>query len=107
MPRKARIDAPGALQHIIFRGIERRKIFWTDEDRDDFVGRLGTAIEETSTACHAWALLPNLSPSAENRKHLAGNGNTVVADRLCCGFNRQHRRSGHLFQNPYKSILCQ
>jgi putative transposase len=59
MPRKARIDSPGALQHIIFRGIERRKIFWTDEYRDDFVGRLGTVIEETSTACHAWELLPN------------------------------------------------
>jgi len=24
MPRKARIDAPGALHHIIIRGIERR-----------------------------------------------------------------------------------
>jgi hypothetical protein len=28
MPRKARIDAPGALNHIICRGIERRKIFY-------------------------------------------------------------------------------
>jgi len=28
MPRKARIDAPGALHHIIVRGIERRKIFY-------------------------------------------------------------------------------
>jgi len=27
MPRKARLDAPGALHHIIFRGIERREIF--------------------------------------------------------------------------------
>ena len=29
MPRKARIDAAGALHHIIVRGIERRKIFGT------------------------------------------------------------------------------
>ncbi len=27
MPRKARIDAPGALHHIIARGIVRRSIF--------------------------------------------------------------------------------
>jgi len=27
MPRKARIDAPGALHHVIVRGIERGKIF--------------------------------------------------------------------------------
>jgi len=28
MPRKARLDAPGALHHIIVRGINRRKIFF-------------------------------------------------------------------------------
>ena len=33
MPRKARIDIPGALHHIICRGIERRKIFQDDTDR--------------------------------------------------------------------------
>jgi len=33
MPRKARIDVPGALHHIICRGIERRKIFLNNIDR--------------------------------------------------------------------------
>ncbi len=32
MPRKARIDAPGALHHVMVRGIERRKIFQDDKD---------------------------------------------------------------------------
>ncbi|MFZ0449011.1 MAG: hypothetical protein WAL98_07185 [Desulfatiglandaceae bacterium] len=41
MPRQSRIDAPGALYHIICRGIERRRIFEDDEDRDNFVKRLG------------------------------------------------------------------
>ena len=41
MPRKSRIDAPGALHHIIARGINRRPIFDDDEDRDRFVTRLG------------------------------------------------------------------
>ena len=36
MPRNARIDAPGALHHVIVRGIERRKIFNDDVDRDNF-----------------------------------------------------------------------
>ena len=31
MPRQSRIDAPGALHHIIARGIGRRKVF--DNDR--------------------------------------------------------------------------
>ena len=49
MPRKARIDAPGALHHIIVRGIERRKIFYDDPDRNNFLERLGVILTETST----------------------------------------------------------
>ncbi len=34
MPRLARLDAPGVLHHIIIRGIERRKIFRDDKDKE-------------------------------------------------------------------------
>jgi len=40
MPRLARLDASGILHHIIIRGIERRKIFRDDKDRDNFIDRL-------------------------------------------------------------------
>ena len=46
MPRKVRIDAPGALHHIIARGIERRKIFFDSADRDIFLKRLWVKISE-------------------------------------------------------------
>ena len=59
MPRKARIDAPGALNHIIVRGIERRKIFKDNGDRIDFLNHLGKVFSETDTNCFAWALIPN------------------------------------------------
>ena len=59
MPRKARIDAPGALQHIIIRGIERKAIFKNDADRQDFIDRLDNLLQDTQTACYAWALLTN------------------------------------------------
>jgi len=108
MPRQARIDAPGALHHIICRGIERKKIFQDDTDRNDFVNRLGTVLIETSTACYAWSLIPN------HFHLLLRTGNSPIATimrRLLTGyavtFNRRHRRHGHLFQNRYKSILCQ
>ena len=108
MPRKARIDAPGALHHIICRGIERRKIFTDDIDRNNFIDRLGNILVETQTPCFAWALIPN-------HFHLllrtANVPITVIMRRLLTGyavsFNRRHRRQGHLFQNRYKSILCQ
>ena len=57
MPRKARIDAPGALHHIIVRGIERRRIFSDDQDRDNFVERLGNIVAETQTVCFAWTVI--------------------------------------------------
>ena len=59
MPRKARIDAPGALHHIIIRGIERKKIFRSESDRKDFLGRLGDLVAQTQTDCFAWALIDN------------------------------------------------
>jgi hypothetical protein len=49
MPRQSRIDAPGALHHVLIRGIERRKIFRDDADRENFVERLGRILTETLT----------------------------------------------------------
>jgi len=108
MPRQARIDAPGALQHIIIRGIERRAIFKNDTDRDDFIDRLGNLLPETETACYAWAFMTN-------HVHLllrtGATSISTVMRRVLTGyavsFNRRHRRYGHLFQNRYKSILCE
>jgi REP element-mobilizing transposase RayT len=49
MPRKARLDAPGVYHHIIVRGIERRKIFKDDSDRDNFLNRLGGILRDRQT----------------------------------------------------------
>jgi hypothetical protein len=56
MTRQARIDAPGALHHIVCRGIERERIFLDAADRDRFIVRLAALFPETSTSCFAWAL---------------------------------------------------
>ena len=47
MPRRARIDAPGALHLVLYRGIERRSVFGEDSDRDDFLKRLETILTAT------------------------------------------------------------
>jgi len=108
MPRKARIDAPGALHHIICRGIEQRRIFGNDADRENLLERLGNILEETATPCYAWTLIPN-------HFHLLLRTGKVpistIMRRLLTGYavsyNHRHRRCGHLFQNRFKSILCQ
>jgi hypothetical protein len=43
MPRQARIDAPGAVHHLIIRGIEKTAIFADDQDRENFIERLSAA----------------------------------------------------------------
>jgi putative transposase len=108
MPRQSRIDTPGALHHIICRGIERSRIFRDNKDRNNFLDRLGSILLETGTPCYAFALMPN------HFHLLVRTGNVPVSTvmrRLLTGyavsFNRCHKRSGHLFQNRYKSILCQ
>ena len=108
MPRKARIDAPGALQHIIIRGIEKKPIFRDDCDRGRFIEGLVRLLITTTTSCYAWALMPN-------HVHLLLRTGLMplatVMRRLLTGyaqhFNRRHKRCGHLFQNRYKSILCE
>jgi len=53
MPRRSRIDAPGALHHIIVRGIERKTIFKDDADRDNFLERLQNILTDSNTSCFA------------------------------------------------------
>ena len=108
MPRAARIDISGVLYHVIVRGIERREIFLDDDDRHSFILRLSSLLENTNTSCLAWALIPN-------HFHLLLRTSDVklatFMRRLLTGyavvFNLRHDRSGHLFQNRYKSIICQ
>lgn len=108
MPRLARIDAPGALHHVIVRGIERKAIFRGDIDKADFLERLDHIFSASSTPCYAWALMTN-------HVHLLIRTGIVplatLMRRLLTGyaisFNHRYRRHGQLFQNRYKSILCQ
>jgi putative transposase len=108
MLRKARTDAAGALNHVIIRGIERKKIFRSDNDRRDFLIRISELISETKTDCFAWAMIPN---HAYLSLKTGSVPLAVFMSRLLTGyavwFNRQYRRHGQVFQNRYKSILCQ
>jgi REP element-mobilizing transposase RayT len=108
MPRQARLDAPGTLHHVIIRGSERKKIISDDRDRKDFVSRMGTIAVETETLIYAWALMTN---HAHILLRSGSFGLPRYMRRLLSGYatsyNRRHRRHGHLFQNRYKSIVCE
>lgn len=108
MPRGPRIDATGAAQHVMVRGIEGRRIFRDDVDREDFAERLDRLIPELGFLCYAWALLPN-------HAHLVLQTGPVPLSRLMARlgtgyarrFNQRHERSGHLFQNRFRSRVIE
>jgi putative transposase len=108
LPRKARLDAEGAIHHVIIRGIEQRRIFDDDGDRKNFVSRLAKVALESETTIYAWALLPNHAHALIRSGPL---GISKFMRRLLTGYavyyNRRHDRQGYLFQNRYKSILCE
>ena len=56
MPRQARLDSPGTLHHVMIRGIEARRIVDDNQDRSDFVRRLGELAAGSGTPIYAWAL---------------------------------------------------
>jgi putative transposase len=108
MPRHARLDAPGTIHHVIGRGIAGTKVFGTGRDREDFIHRMAERCEAGSLAVYAWALMNTHfhlllrtgsdTLSSSMRKILTG---------YVVNFNRRHRRYGHLFQNRFKSIVCE
>jgi len=108
MPRQARLDTPGTLHHVIIRGIEKKNIVKNKYDRKDFVERLGNLSTETETAIFAWALLSN---HAHILLRSSVSGISHFMRRLLTGYainyNLRHKRNGHLFQNRYKSIICE
>ena len=107
MPRQARIDYPGALHHVIVRGIEGKYILKEEYDKKELYTRLKDVLEKSNLQIYAWSMM-------SNHFHLAvQTGKTslsVFMRRLLTGYavnyNKRHKRRGYLFQNRYKSIVC-
>ncbi len=108
MPRGPRLDAPGTLHHVIIRGIEKGRIVRDDQDRKEFLRRMGELAKGTGTGIYAFALMTNHAHILLKSGH---QGLSTFMRRLLSGyaqyFNRRYQRVGHLFQNRYKSIICE
>jgi len=107
MPRQARLDTPGTLHHVIVRGIEKKNIFDDKYDRANMVARMEELAKETETSIYAWSLMTNhVHILLKSGPH----GLSQFMRRLLTGYaityNLRHKRYGHLFQNRYKSIIC-
>lgn len=68
MPRQARLDMPGALHHIMVRGINRSPIFIDEEDKQRFLDRLGHEVTEGKCSVYAWVLMNNHAYPLQERQ---------------------------------------
>src|SRR3989338_2386086 len=108
MPRQARIDYPGAFQHVIGRGIEQKYIFPDESHKSEFYNRLEINFSRYNIMCCAWCIMGNhfhlllqtIGPPLAELMRGIMTGYAVY-------YNLRHKRAGHLFQNRYKSILCE
>jgi len=108
MARPLRIEFEGALYHVTSRGNDREKIFFMDTDRKAFLELLSEVVDRFSWVCHAYCLMTNHyhllieTPHANlsrGMRHLNG----VYTQRM----NRLNKRTGHLLQGRFKSILVE
>ena len=108
MPRQARLDASGGLHHIMVRGINKSDIFLDDLDRQAFLARLAQNVVDAGCYVYSWALMNNHLHILFKSGH---RGISFVMRRqltwYAVYFNRKYKRTGYLFENRYKSILCE
>jgi REP element-mobilizing transposase RayT len=108
MPRKLRVEFPGAIYHVMSRGDRREAIFQDDVDRQDFLKTLAEACQKTGFQVHAYCLMRNhfhLVVETPDANLVAGMRWLLSAYTI--GLNHRHRLSGHVFSGRYKALLVE
>jgi putative transposase len=108
VPRKLRIQYPGAMYHVMNRGDQREAIFKDDDDRRRLLCTLGEACQKTEWQVHAYCLM-------SNHFHLVvetPQPNLVAGMKWLLGvytkrFNIRHKLCGHLFAGRYKALVVE
>ncbi len=108
MPRPPRIDFPDAVYHVTSRGNGRAEIFWSDDDRQRFLGQLAHHLQSTAVSLYAYVLLDNhfhilvRTPRANLSAFMQ---RLLTAYALYARY--KHRRPGHLFQGRFRAKLVE
>lgn len=106
MARALRIEYEEAMYHVTARGNERKKIFFSKHDYEKFLEYVKEAKKKYGILVHAYVLMSNHyhliieTPNANLSKamqYINGSYTTYV--------NTKKKRSGHLYQGRYKSII--
>lgn len=103
-----RVHYPNAVYHVTARGVEKRDIFLSVEDRSCFLRFLDDAVREAGASLLSFCLMTNhvhlLIAIAETPLEIIMQ---KALTRYALYFNRIHDRVGHLFQDRYGAKTCE
>jgi len=108
MARKIRICYPGAIYHVMARGIERPSIFHNATDYELFLKTLEDGLKQFEVKLHGYCLMTNhfyliLETPRGNLPRFMAWLQTTHTIR----YNHLHRPVGHLFQGRYRAELVE
>lgn len=106
MARPLRIEFPGAWYHVMHRGIGRKSIFKSDEQKAFFLSLLADTADRFNAEWHAYCLMGNhyhlmVRTPEGNLQRIMRHINGVYTQY----FNRHEDRDGALLRGRYKAIL--
>ena len=108
MPRRARIKEPTAIYHIMSHSITEFDLFPDDSDKEYFLDLLQKYKEKHNCKVYGYCLMTNhyhlLIETTQPNLSLAMQWLNVS---YAAYYNKKRRRSGHLFQGRFKSVLVE
>lgn len=107
MARKPRVHYEGALYHVISRGNNKEYIFSNDEDKNIYLETILRYKEKYDFKLYAYCIM-------DNHAHmLIEVGEVPLSKIMQCiqqvftmKYNKKYNRTGHVFEQRYKAILC-
>lgn len=106
MPRKQRIEYPGAVYHVISRGNYRKELFLHQGTGEAFERCLFEAVDRCGWKLHAYVIMSNhYHLSVETPEPNLVVGMKWLQSTFATRFNRFRNERGHVFQGRYKAIL--
>ena len=108
MPRKPRVQYPGAIYHVITRGDGKREIFHDDRHYQRLTDGLTDEVKRSGWIVTAYCWLPNhIHLLVKTPEPNLSNGMQHWLSGYANWYAKRNQRTGHLYQGRYKAYLVE